>query len=77
MKKIIKALWEHLITKRKYNTLKLKLNVVREDNERLITQMNTEKRIHLKRQQIWEEKLKEQEEKIIELKNKLKRKKEK
>lgn len=63
-----KAIYEHLITKKKYNTLQLKLNIAKEDNERLLVQMNTEKRIHLKRQEIWEKELKKLEKEIIELK---------
>lgn len=63
-----KAIYEHLKTKRKYNTLLLKYDVLKEDYERKVNELNTEKRIHLKRQEIWEQKLKEQEEEIIKLK---------
>lgn len=63
-----KAIYEHLKTKRKYNTLLLKYEVAKEDLEKKINELNTEKRIHLKRQEIWEQKLKEQEEEIIKLK---------
>ena len=31
---LTKAIYEHLITKRKYNTLKLKLDVAREEYDR-------------------------------------------
>ena len=65
---LFKAIYEHLKTRKKYNTLQLKLNIAKEDNERLLVQLNTEKRIYLKRQAIWEKALKEQEEQIIELK---------
>lgn len=62
------AIYEHLKTKRKYNTLLLKYNVLQEELERKSSELITEKRIHLKRQEIWEKTLTEQEEKIIELK---------
>ena len=65
---LIKAIYEHLITKRKYNTLKLKLDVAREDLEKKTIELSTQKRIRLKEKEIWENKLKEQEEEIIRLK---------
>lgn len=65
-----KGLWEHLKTKRKYNTLLLKYDVLRDDYEQKINEMNTERRIHLKRQEIWEKRLKELEEENIQLKKK-------
>lgn len=63
-----KALWEHLKTKKKYNTLLLKYEVAREDLEKKQVELNTQKRINLKEKEIWEQKLKEQEEEIIKLK---------
>lgn len=72
MKKFIKAIYEHLKTKKKYNTLKLKYEVAREDLERKQVELNTERRIHLKQKEVWEQKLKEQEEQIIELKKRKK-----
>ena len=65
---LTKAIYEHLITKRKYNTLKLKLDVAREDLEKKTIELSTQKRIRLKEKEIWENKLKEQEEEIIRLK---------
>lgn len=61
------AIWEHLKTRRKYNTLKLKYNVLEEEYEKKVIEYNTEKAIHLKEKEIWQEALKKQEEKIIEL----------
>lgn len=66
--KITKAIYEHLITRKKYNTLKLKLDVAREDLEKKTIELSTQKRIRLKEKEIWENKLKEQEEEIIKLK---------
>ena len=65
---ITKAIYEHLITKKKYNTLKLKYEVVREDLEKKQVELNTERRIRLKEKEIWEQRLKDQEEGIIKLK---------
>lgn len=65
---IKKAIYEHLITKKKYNTLKLKYEVAREELEKKQVELNTERRIHLKQKEIWEQKLKDQQEEIIKLK---------
>jgi hypothetical protein len=65
-----KALYEHLITKKKYNTLLLKYEVAREDLEKKQIELNTQKRINLKEKEIWEQRLKELQEEIIELKKK-------
>lgn len=65
-----KALYEHLKTRKKYNTLLLKYEVAREDLEKKQVELNTQKRINLKEKEIWEQKLKEQEIEIIELKKK-------
>lgn len=62
------AIWEHLKTKKKYNTLLLKYEVAREDLEKKTLELNTQKRINLKEKEIWEQKLKELEEEIIRLK---------
>ena len=65
---LIKAIYVHLITKKKYNTLQIKLDGAREDIERLTIQLNTAKREHAIRRNEWERILKEQEEEIIRLK---------
>lgn len=62
------TIYEHLKTKKKYNTLLLKHNVLQEELERKSSELITQKRIHLKRQEVWEQTLKEQEEEIIRLK---------
>lgn len=67
MSRIFKYLYEHLVTKKKYNTLKLKYEVAREDLEKKQVELNTERRIHLKQKEVWEKKLKDQEEEIIKL----------
>ena len=68
MNNLLKAIYEHLKTKKKYNTLLLKYEVAREDLEKKQVELNTQKRINLKEKEIWEAKLKEQEEEIIRLK---------
>lgn len=68
MNNLSKAIWEHLKTRKKYNTLMLKYEVAKEDLERKQIELNTQKRINLKEKEIWELKLKEQEEEIIKLK---------
>lgn len=66
--KLSKAIYEHLKTRKKYNTLLLKYNILQEELERKSSELIIEKRIHLKRQEVWEKTLKEQEEEIIKLK---------
>lgn len=68
MSRIFKHLYQHLITRKKYNTLKLKYEVAREDLEKKQVELNTERRIRLKEKEIWEQRLKDQEEEIIKLK---------
>lgn len=66
-----KAVYEHLKTRKKYNTLQLTFNVLQEDYERKILEYNELKRQYIVLQQTWTEKLKEQEEEIIKLKKKV------
>ena len=68
MSSLLKSIYEHLKTKKKYNTLLLKYEVAREDLEKKQVELNTQKRINLKEKEIWEQRLKEQEEEIIKLK---------
>lgn len=42
---MIKQIYEHLITKKKYNTLMLKYEVKKDELEKKIVELNTEKRI--------------------------------
>lgn len=59
---------EHLKTKKKYNTLELKYDVKCEELERKILELNTEKRIRIKQQDIFNERLQELLENNIKLK---------
>lgn len=63
-----KAIWEHLITKGKYNRVCLERDVARQERDEYKEQRDTNKAIYLKRKEIWEQTLKEQEEEIIRLK---------
>ena len=73
MKDLKKNIMEHLKTRKKYNTLMLKYEIKKEDLEKKQIELNTQKRINLKEKEIWENKLKEQEEEIIDLKKKIKK----
>ena len=68
MKNLLSKLYEHLITKRKYNTLQLKYDCKCEELERSQVEKATERRIHLKQKEVWEKTLKSQEEEIVRLK---------
>lgn len=68
MKNYFKDMIESKRLKKKYNTLQLKYEILQEELEKKTIQLNTEKRINLKRKQMWEQQLKEQELEIIELK---------
>lgn len=68
MKNLMKSVYEHLKTRKKYNTLKLKYDVARDDLEKKQVELNTERRIHQKQKETWEKALQDQEEEIIRLK---------
>lgn len=61
-------IYEHLKTRKKYNTLELKYDVKCEELERKILELNTEKRVRVKQQEIFNERLTE----LLELNMKLK-----
>ena len=73
MKKFFKAIYEHLITKRKYNTLMIKYETAIQDRRKVEAQYEVKKDIFEIRQREWEKALKEQEEQIIELKRRKKK----
>lgn len=52
-------IYEHLKTRKKYNTLELKYDVKCEELEHKILELNTERRIRVKQQDIFNEKLEE------------------
>lgn len=74
---IKKAIYEHLITKPKYNKKCLEVDTLKEDIARLNIRMNEQKNIFDEQKTVWTEELRKQEEEIIKLKKKLSRTKEK
>ena len=68
MKKLFKNLYEHLKTRKKYNTLKLNYEVLREEYDRKVTELNVERQIWRKKQNVWEDTLLKQEQQIADLK---------
>lgn len=71
----MKKLFDYIALQKKYNSICNRLEVAREDNERLIIKYDTERRIHKIRRDVWEETLKAQEQEIIDLKQKMKKRK--
>ena len=52
----------------KYNKLKTKLETKQEEYDKKVLELYTEKKLHKREKEIWEQALKEQEEEIIRLK---------
>ena len=65
---LLDKIYEHLKTRKKYNTLKLKYDVLKEELESKTTELNVERNINRKKQHVWEDTLLKQEQEIIELK---------
>lgn len=65
---IFKSIQNSIELKKKYNTLLLKNEILQEELDKKTIQLNTERRINLKRKKTWEKVLADQEEEIIELK---------
>lgn len=68
---MIDKIYEHLKTKKKYNTLELKYRVKCDELDRKIVELNTEKRIKLKQFEIFEKELKDLTEKNFEQKREM------
>lgn len=64
------AIYEHLKTRKKYNTLENRYTILKEDYERKVYEFEEYKRQNKIIRDTWEQRLKEQEEKIIKLKKK-------
>ena len=64
-------IYEHLKTKKKYNTLQLKYDVKCDELEHKVLELNTEKKLRIKQQEIFNEKLQQLIEKNLELNAKL------
>lgn len=74
-KGLLSHLYEHLVTKKKYNTLQLKYDVKMDEYQRLNIKYEEIKKLYQTRQEIWLKTLKEQEEEIIKLRKRKARKK--
>lgn len=68
---IDKAIYEHLKTKKKYNTLELKYEVKCEELDHKVLELNTEKRLRQKQQELFDSKIKELTEENIKLNQKI------
>lgn len=67
---MMKHVYEHLKTKKKYNTLELKYNVKCDELENKIVELNTERRIRILERQKYEEEIARLNKQIIKLKQK-------
>lgn len=52
-------LYEHLKTRKKYNTLELKYDVKCDELEHKVLELNTEKRVRIKQQDLFNERIQE------------------
>ena len=68
---IEKAIYEHLKTKKKYNTLELKYEVKCDELDHKVLELNTEKRLRIKQQELYDNKIKELTEENIKLNQKI------
>lgn len=69
--KLYKGIWQHLITKQKYNRIENKLELEFEKEERLIYQKNTYKKLSEEQQKIFNKSLKKYVDENIFLKERL------
>lgn len=79
---MLNKIYEHLITKKKYNTLKLKYKIKNDEYEEKVIEVDAQKRINRSERNQYEERIREyieelskKEEEISKLKKKLKEKK--
>lgn len=73
---ISKSIYEHLITKKKYNAKCIEAEALKEDIKKRDILMNEQKNTFNIKKAVWEETLKAQEEKIIKLNKQIKKLKE-
>ena len=65
---MLKHIYEHLITKGKYNKLKVDYEVIKKEYDRKVIENEQQRYQYKVIKEVWEKKLQEQEDKIIELK---------
>lgn len=68
---MIDKIYEHLITKKKYNTMKLKYDVKCEELEHKIMELSTERRVRVKQLDLFNERIKELLEENLKLKEQI------
>ena len=68
---MLDKIYEHLKTRKKYNTLELKYDIKCEELEKKIFELNIERRTKLKQQDMYDTKLKELTEENLDLKQKI------
>lgn len=68
---MLDKIYEHLKTRKKYNTLELKYDIKCEELEKKIFELNVERRTKLKQQDMYDTKLKELTEENLDLKQKI------
>lgn len=68
---MINKIYEHLITKKKYNTLNLKYEVKCDDLQHKILELNNEKKVRIKQQDIFNKRLSELVEENLKLKEQI------
>lgn len=56
---MIDKIYEHLITKKKYNTMKLKYDVKCDELEHKVLELNTERRVRVKQQDLMNTRIQE------------------
>ena len=65
---MLDKIYEHLKTKKKYNTLQLKYDVKCDELEHKILELNTERKVRVKQQDLFNERIQELVEENIKLK---------
>mgnify|MGYP003309181383 FL=1 len=68
---MMNKIYEHLITRRKYNTLKLKYDVKCDELEHKILELNTERRVRIKQQDLMNNRIQELVEENLKLKEQI------
>lgn len=70
MKKLLKGIWEHIITRKKYNKKCIEVEMLKEDIERIRIEKRQQKNTFELEKEVLEQEIKELQEKIVELKKK-------
>lgn len=68
---MVEKIYEHLKTRKKYNTLELKYDVKCEELEHKVLELNTEKKVRIKQQDLFNERIQELLEENLKLKEQI------